>query len=289
MSISTKKVYTLPFFLYLCSLKNMLKRLGYIVAVAGLLVSCNGMQQLLKEKNPEVKYEAAKNLFQEKKYAKCSQLLEDVATYYKGTGRAEEVLYLLAESYRGQENYVTAAEYYNTYVKNYPRGTYAQECNFMIGFCYYKDSADPRLDQTSTHNALEAFTAYLEQYPLSDRSSETYQYIFELEDKLAYKGYLNAKLYYNLGMYLGNNFRSAIICANNTLKDYPETKHREALLFLVLQAKYKEAVLSVHEKKSERFSEVIDEYYNYSSEYPNGKYIRDANRMLKEAKAHVKQ
>ena len=199
------------------------------------------------------------------------------------------MLYLLAESYRGQEDYVTAAEYYNTYVKNYPRGTYAQECNFMIGFCYYKDSADPRLDQTSTHNALEAFTAYLEQYPLSDRSSETYQYIFELEDKLAYKGYLNAKLYYNLGMYLGNNFRSAIICANNTLKDYPETKHREALLFLVLQAKYKEAVLSVHEKKSERFSEVIDEYYNYSSEYPNGKYIRDANRMLKEAKAHVKQ
>ena len=78
----------------------MLKRLGYIVAIAGLLVSCNGMQQLLKEKNPEVKYEAAKNLFQEKKYAKCSQLLEDVATYYKGTGRAEEVLYLLAESYR---------------------------------------------------------------------------------------------------------------------------------------------------------------------------------------------
>ncbi len=266
----------------------MYKQIAYIVVALCLLTSCSGVQQLLKEKDPNVKYEAAKNFFQEKKYNKCSQLLEDVASYYKGTSRSEEVLYLLAESYRLQEDYSTAVDYYDTYVRNYPRGTFAQECNFMIGFCHYKNSGDPRLDQTDTHDALEALNAFLEQYPLSERSGEAYQYIFELEDKLAYKGYLNAKLYYNLGMYLGNNFRSAIICANNTLKDYPETKHREILLFLVLQAKYKEASLSVYEKKAERFSEVVDEYYNYSTEFPNGKYIREANRMLKEAKSHTK-
>jgi outer membrane protein assembly factor BamD len=57
---------------------------------------------------------------------------------------------------------------------------------------------------------------------------------------------------------------------------------------LILQSKYKEATLSIAEKQPERYSEVVDEYYNYSSEYPNGKYIRDANRMLKEAKQHIK-
>lgn len=265
----------------------MLKRFLYIAFVAVLLASCSSVGRLLKEKDPEVKYAAAKNFFLEKKYAKCTQLLEDVSPYFKGTGRSEEVLYLLAESYCGQEDYATAAEYYKTYVKNYPRGEFAQECNFKIGYCYYKDSPDPRLDPTSTLNAMAALTDFLERYPLSERASEAYQYIFELEDKMAYKGYLNAKLYYNLGMYLGNNYRSAIITANNTLKEYPETKHRELLLFLILQAKYKEASLSVQEKKAERYSEVVDEYYNYASEFPNGKFIRDANRMLKEAKAHV--
>lgn len=265
----------------------MLKRFLYIAFVAVLLASCSSVGRLLKEKDPEVKYAAAKNFFLEKKYAKCTQLLEDVSPYFKGTGRSGEVLYLLAESYCGQEDYATAAEYYKTYVKNYPRGEFAQECNFKIGYCYYKDSPDPRLDPTSTLNAMAALTDFLERYPLSERASDAYQYIFELEDKMAYKGYLNAKLYYNLGMYLGNNYRSAIITANNTLKEYPETKHRELLLFLILQAKYKEASLSVQEKKAERYSEVVDEYYNYASEFPNGKFIRDANRMLKEAKAHV--
>ena len=267
----------------------MRRNFVYILLVAALLTSCSSYNQLLKEKNPEIKYEAAKNYFLEKKYNKCSELLEDVSPYYKGTGRSEEVLYLLAESYCGREDYATAAEYYKTYIKNYPRGEFAQECNFKVGYCYYKDSPDPRLDPTNTLQAIESLTEFLERYPLSERSSEAYQYIFELEDKLAYKGYLNAKLYYNLGMYLGNNYRSAIITANNTLKDYPETKHREALLFLILQAKYKEASLSVQEKKSERFSEVVDEYYNYASEFPDGKYIREANKMLKEAKAHIKQ
>ena len=37
----------------------------------------------------------------------------------------------------------------------------------------------------------------------------------ELYDKLAYKEYLSAKLYYNLGTYLGNNYLSAEIIAKN--------------------------------------------------------------------------
>ena len=266
----------------------MTKRILYISALLLLLVSCNDYQQLLKNSDPDVKFTAAKNFFQEKNFNKSTTLLEDVMSYYKGSSRSEEVLYLLAESYLGQEDYYSAAEYYRTYVKSYPRGEYAADCKFMVGYCYYKDSADPRLDQTSTNDAIQAFNEFLEQYPQSERTAEAYEYIFELEDKLAYKGYMNAKLYYNLGLYLGNNYRSAMITANNTLKEYPETKYRELLLYLVLQSKYKEAVLSVQEKKQERYSEVVDEYYNYASEYPNGSYIREANKMLKEANQTIK-
>ena len=45
----------------------------------------------------------------------------------------------------------------------------------------------------------------------------------------------------------------------------------------------------VDEKKAERYSEVIDEYYNYVNEFPEGKNIKDADKILKEAKNYLKE
>ena len=109
-----------------------------------------------------------------------------------------------------------------------------------------------------------------------------------MEDKLAYKGFLNAKLYYNLGLYGGNNYRASIVTAENTLREYPESKYREDIMFIILQSKFKEASLSVAEKRVERYSEVIDEYYRYVNEFADGKHIKEANRLYKEAKQIVK-
>ena len=71
----------------------------------------------------------------------------------------------------------------------------------------------------------------------------------ELNDKIAYKYYLNSKLYFNLGNYLGNNYESAVITAQNALKRFPSTKYREELSIIILDAKYQQAVQSFEEKK----------------------------------------
>ena len=159
-------------------------------------------------------------------------------------------------------------------------------------------AAHVEVEDRAIHQALVKFGEYiaeqsdgvlkLEIYPNGDNTAQAYRYIIELRDKLAYKGFLNARLYYNLGTYMGNNYQSAVIEAENTLKDYPETKYRDDLVFLILQSKAKEASLSVHEKRAERYSEVIDEYYRYANEFTDGKNIREANRILKEAKQFVK-
>ena len=104
--------------------------------------------------------------------------------------------------------------------------------------------------------------------------------LFELQDKLAYKEFLAAKLYYNLGLYLGNNYESCIITAQNALKDYPFTKHKEDLTFLVLRAKAEMADLSVPEKLQERLRDVIDTYYAYLNDFPNGMYTKQAQKIF---------
>ncbi|HPC26209.1 MAG TPA: outer membrane protein assembly factor BamD, partial [Paludibacteraceae bacterium] len=196
----------------------------------------------------------------------------------------EDILNYLAKCYMSQKDYMTASEYYKAYIKSYSTGKYIEEARFMVGYCYYLDSPDPRLDQTSTYNALSAFQEFLDFYPESKRVPEVNKLIDELNDKLAYKYYLNAKLYYNLGNYMGNNYLSAVITAENALKKYPLNSYREDLMFLILESKYAQAVQSIPDKKIERYQNTIDEYYNYVNEFPEGKYKKQADKIFNESK-----
>ena len=111
--------------------------------------------------------------------------------------------------------------------------------------------------------------------------------LFELQDKLAYKEFLAARLYFNLGLYLGNNYESCIITAQNALKDYPYTKHKEEITFLILRAKAEQADLSVPERLQERLREVIDAYYAYLNDFPQGEHLKQAQRIFERMNAKL--
>lgn len=260
-----------------------------IIALLSLfLTSCGEFYRFQKATDPDVKFAAGKNYFQEKKYAKSAMLFEEIVQYYRGTPQAEELLYLLSESYMGQKSYYSASEYFQSYLRNFPRGTYAEEARFKVAYCYYLESPDARLDQTETVNAISSFYEFIELYPESQKLDECYRYVAQMEDKLAYKEYLNCKLYYNLGLYGGNNYKACIVTAENALREYPETTYRDDFIFIILRSKAAEASYSIPEKKAERYSEVIDEYYRYTNEFPSGKHAREANRILREARKVVK-
>ena len=243
------------------------------------LSGCGEYQKLLKSRDPEEKFQAALQYFNDKQYVKAQTLLDDVSNYYKGTERSEEVLAYLARSYMGQKSYESAADYYQAYVRNYPKGKYAPEAYFQIGHCQYLDSPDARLDQAVTLKAIDAFTKFVELYPESPYAEQAYQEMAELYDKLAYKELKSAQLYYNLGSYLGNNYLSCEITAKNALKNYPSNSYQEDFSWLIMQAKYQQLVLSVEEKRMERARDAQDEYYNFITEYPTSKHRKEADKM----------
>ena len=155
-----------------------------------------------------------------------------------------------------------------------------EEARFKAGYCLFQASPDPRLDQSATIGAIKELQSYLDFYPKGKHSSEVELMLFELQDKLAYKEFLAAKLYYNLGLYLGNNYESCIITAQNALKDYPFTKHKEDLTFLILRAKAEMADLSVPEKLQERLRDDHHTYYAYLNDFPNGTYTKQAQKIF---------
>ena len=253
------------------------------------LTSCGEYQKLLKSHDPEEKYQAALRYFNQKQYVKAQTLLDDVTAYYKGTERSEDVLAYLARCYMGQKSYESATDYYQAYVRNYPKGKYATEAYFQIGHCQYLDSPDARLDQATTKSAIEAFNRFVELYPESPYAEQAYTEMSELYDKLALKELYSAKLYYNLGSYLGNNYLSCEIVAKNALKNYPSSVYQEDFSWLILQAKYQQMINSFEEKKLDRARETQDEYYNFITEFPDSKHRREADKMLIQIKKITKE
>ena len=241
--------------------------------------SCGEYQAILKSKDTELKYQKALSYFNDKQYIKAQTLLDEVTSYYRGTDRSQDVLIYLSRCYMGQKDYSGAAEYYQAYIRNYPKGRYIIEARFQVGHCYYLNAPDARLDQTETKKAIEFFTQFVELYPDSPYAQQAYQEMNELYDKLAYKEYLSAKLYYNLGTYLGNNYLSAEIVAKNAMKDYPTNKYQEELNWLILQAKYQQLVNSLDSKREERARDTEDEYYSFVTQYPNSKHRAAAERI----------
>ena len=254
-----------------------------------VLTGCGDYQRLLKSRDPEEKYQAALMYFNNKQYVRAQTLLDDVTSYYKGTERSEDVLAYLARCYMGQKSYESATNYYQAYIRNYPKGKYATEAYFQVGHCQYLDSPDARLDQDITKKAIEAFNQFVELYPESPYAEQAYSEMSEMYDKLALKELHSAKLYYNLGTYLGNNYLSCEIVARNALKNYPSNKYMEDFSWLVMQSKYQQMIHSIEEKKMDRARDAQDEYYNFITEYPDSKHRKDADKMFNNIRKTIKE
>lgn len=258
--------------------------IALLTATLGL-ISCGEYNKLLKSTDYEYKYEAAKSYFTKGQYNRAATLLNELIAIMKGTDKAEESLYMLGMCYYNEQDYQTAAQTFIQYYQVYPRGTYTELSRFHAGKALFLDTPEPRLDQSSTYKAIEELQMFMEYYPQSAKHQEAQQMIFELQDKLVMKEYLSAKLYYNLGNYMGNNYQSCVITAQNALKDYPYTNLREDLSILILRAKYELAVYSVEERKQERYRETVDEYYAFKNEFPESKYLKEAERIFDKSQA----
>lgn len=264
----------------------MLKYIIFTIS-ALILTSCGEYQRVQKSNDYNYKFEYAKRAFEEGKYMQASTILQEVVTVMKGSERAEESLYLLAMSHYENKDYLSASAYFQSYYNRYPKGKYTELARFYAGYGYYLDSPEPQLDQSGTIMAIEELQAFLDYFPKSDKVSIAQNAIFELQDKLTLKELQSAQLYYNLGNYMGNNYESAVIVARNAIKTYPYSKYKEDLEMIILKARFQEASQSVAEKKADRFRDVIDEYYSFINNYPDGPNREEADNIFKIASKYI--
>lgn len=250
----------------------MKKLIGFILVV-WLFASCGEYQKLLKSNDYQLIYTKAVAYYNKGEYQKAMNLFDGIRSVFTGTSKAQSIAYYRAFCSYNQKDYELAAELFRQFIALYPESTFAEECLYMIGYCNYMASPKARLDQQPTRKAIRDFQLYMTRYPNSMRKDKINGYIDEMLDKLAYKDYLSAKNYY-----LREHYKAAVISLQNCLKDYPGSKYREEIMYLLFNSKYEMAVNSVEDKKLERYNAAKEEYYYFADEYPNSKYVNEIKK-----------
>ena len=261
-----------------------------------LLCSCAGeFNKVYKSTDNEYRYEYAKEAFAMGKFQQAATLLEEIITIKKGSEEEQESLYMLAMAQYCNRDYEAASATFKKYISRYPRGIYAESAAFYVGQTLYEESPEPRLDQSPTIGAMNAYQQFLDLYPDSKLRPAAQERLYELQDKLVQKELLSAELYYNLGGYFGNinkndesNYTSCIITAQNALKQYPYSKWREEFAVLIMKSKFQLAENSTLEKRLERYRDAEDECYGFLNEYPDSKNISLAEKYINKCKKVIK-
>lgn len=262
--------------MYICAMLMKMRNFATIAFVFLLfLSSCSDYNKIVKSTDYEFKYKKALEYYDGGEFVRSSTLLKEMINIVRGTSRADKVYYYYAKSQFGMNDYLMAGHYFKSLIKEFPRSEYAEESQFMVGYCFYLDSPSARLDQAVTQNAIDALQLFINLYPKSTRGEEANRLIIELRDKLVYKSYLSGKLYFDL-----DNYKAAVVALSSSLKDFPDTKYREELMYMLLKAKYLLAIRSVEEKKRERLSSALDEYYTFVDEYPESKYRKEVEKYF---------
>ena len=248
---------------------------GLLIAASVLVLSaCGEYEKLLKSRDFQAKYEAAVEYYEDGEYARAGTLFDQVANIFRGTTKADTVKYYQAKSYYGQRDFMMAGYYFSELSATYASSVFLEEADFMVGYCFYKRSPRAELDQETTFQAITYMQMFLAKYPTSERIGEAQDIVTEMSDKLVEKSFISAKLYYDLGYY-----KSAILALRNSLIEYPDTRYREELMFLILKSSYLLADNSIPSLQRERYQAAIDEYYSFIGEFPEGSHTREAIRM----------
>jgi outer membrane protein assembly factor BamD len=247
---------------------------SYFLIILLAVAACSKFRKIEKSPDWRVKYEAAMVYYDKKEYYRASVLYEQILPVVRGLPEGEKVQFYLAYCQFYDKLYLLASEQFKTFYETYGRSTLAEEARYMYAYSQYASTPDANLDQTNSINAMAAMQEFLNRYPNSTFREKAIEVIFTTQAKLETKGFNNAYQYYRM-----RSYKAAIVALNNFKNNFPDSHYLEQASFLVVSAEYKLAQQSIYSKQAERYKAVIDHYKDYIDKYPEGKYLRDAEKF----------
>lgn len=210
----------------------------------------------------------------ESNYERALPLLEELIALTRGDTTFERVSYMYAKSYYGTRDYILGGYYLENFAKTFPASKYAAQCAFLSAMCSYRESPDHALDQESTQSAIDQFQLFLVRHPDTDLKDSCNTIIDKLRAKLELKDFENAMLYVKT-----RNYAPASLALDNYLKKWPNSPHREEVLYNILLCDHDLAMNSVDYKKADRVATGIRSFDTFADAFPQSPRLKDAQRL----------
>lgn len=258
-------------------------RFSWLLVLLVFISSCNGINKILKNPDPEYKLRMAEQYYAKKKYAYAQQLYEDVMPYYKARAEFEDIYYKYAYAAYHLKDYMNAENLFKTYLEIFPNSPKAEEIDFMKAYTFYLQSPKPELDQTNTIKTIAMMQIFINTHPGSPRIKEANDIIDICRQKLETKDHKSAQLYYDLGQ-----FRAAAVSFTQVLNDYPESGKAEEYKLMAIKSYFRFAELSVEEKKKERFEQVIAECNDFLDRFPQSGLAKEVEKYSTLSQTNIK-
>jgi outer membrane protein assembly factor BamD len=253
-----------------------------VVVAAIAVAACSSYNKLLNSKDYNMMYERGLQYYRDREYRRALQLFEESSQYFIGAMREDSAAFYLAASNYNMGYFETSGELFSDFRLKYGRSKFIDEAEYMLAMGYYYSSPSVERDQAVTVKAINSINEYLARYPSSSRKEKLEECVGRLTLKLWDKEFLNAYTYYKIERY-----KSAVVALKNALNTYPDSHHREELMYLTAKSSYLYASKSVETKQRDRYMGAMDDYYNFISEFPESKYRRELDAMQERSKRFV--
>jgi outer membrane protein assembly factor BamD len=264
-------------------MRNILILIFSAVLFAGCAGGKKNINKILKSTDPEYKLRMAEQFFVKKKYSKAQVVYEDIMPYFRHLQGFEDIYYKYAYCAYYQEDYLNAESLFKNFLELFPNSARAEELDYMRAYSYYKQSPKAELDQTNTEKAIGLMQVFINTHPGSARSKEAYEIVEKLRAKMELKDYRSAQLYFDLGQ-----FRAAGVTFATLLNTFPESAKADEYKLMIIKSYYRYAELSIEEKKTERFEQVITECNEFIDRFPESKLSKEVERFLNQTNNNLK-
>lgn len=266
-----------------------MKRYILLLLTLTFIVSCSEYQKVLKNDEVKAKYDLAEKLYTEGDFKRANRLFEQIAPRYVGKPQGERVLFFLANTYFEIKNYNFAGYQFERFLKSYPKSDKAAQASFLGAKSYYQLSPKYSLDQTDTDKALLKLQGFINTYPDSEYMTEANAMAKELTTKKEKKAIEIAKQFTKLGnSYILDYNVSAIAALDNFISDNPGSVFREDAYYYKIEATSNLALNSTEDKRKERLDAARAAYDNLLRYYPETKYAKEANNLVKKIDKELK-
>ncbi len=242
--------------------------LGVLVLVVG--AACSSIPKPQPDAPPEERLRYAWALLEKRSYFSAQQAFEDLIFSAPGSAIIDSAHFGLAETYFDMGNYIQAVSEYRTVVSSFPRSGLVDDAAFKIGVANWEQSLSYKLDQTETLRSIEAFRAFIQDYPASNRVEDALEYLRQAEDKVALKTIYQAESYRKLGT--EGDYQAAVIYYSEAILGYPSTSHMARAVWGLGETYFK---MGESESALQTFAALI-------ARFPDSKYTDRARKRMRD-------